>query len=50
MVCFIFNFLLRLQPRTEILLKALVSKEINTKDSLLEAWKEDQYCMYKLIY
>nr|XP_011412430.2 probable ATP-dependent RNA helicase DHX37 [Crassostrea gigas] len=31
----------KLQPRTEVLLKALVSKGVDNRDSLLKAWKTD---------
>lgn len=34
----------RLQPRTEVLLKALVSKGVDNRDSLLKAWRTDPTC------
>ncbi|KAL0267173.1 UNVERIFIED_CONTAM: hypothetical protein PYX00_009521 [Menopon gallinae] len=33
----------KLQPRTEILLKALVSKEANNRDQLIKIWEENSY-------
>ncbi|KAJ8313105.1 hypothetical protein KUTeg_010478 [Tegillarca granosa] len=32
----------KLQPRTESLLNALIKEQVNSKDSLLKAWKKDQ--------
>lgn len=34
----------KLQPRTESLLKALIAKEIVSKDDLVELWEEDPKC------
>lgn len=39
---FIVIIILRLQPRTESLLNALIKEQVNSKDSLLKAWKKDQ--------
>lgn len=36
----------KLQPRTETILKALLSKDCCTKDSLEETWKENPQCKY----
>lgn len=34
----------RLQPRTEILLRALVSKQVDCKNALLSVWKSEDKC------
>jgi hypothetical protein len=37
-------FIYRLQPRTDVFIKALVSKGVDSKDSLVKAWKADRNC------
>lgn len=46
-LCFV-RFL-RLQPRTEVLLRALVSKQADCKNALLSAWKAEDKCKDALL-
>ena len=34
----------KLQQRTQVLLSALVAKEVSSRDQLLTLWKEDPQC------
>ena len=39
----------RLQPRTETLKKALAVRGVDSRQALLEQWKEDPKCVYLLL-
>ena len=43
------SFYSRLQPRTEVLLKALVAKGVDNKQTLLKAWQADPTCKNQLL-
>ena len=46
MINFPISILNRLQPRTEILLKALASERVDSKEKLENLWKRNPKCKY----
>ena len=43
-------YVFRLQPRTEILLKALVAERVDSKDLLEKIWREQPKCKNFLFF